>query len=80
MNTDPRKQIERHDESMRHRLSAVAEEMFARLEAAVPGGVGQAEWPAWRSRAEEIVERVIGPTCLHDRVASDKPEPDPTPR
>ena len=50
------------------RLQGEAAEMFSLLEQAVPGGVGHSDWPRWRQRAARVLERVIGPTWLQQRI------------
>ena len=51
------------------RFHIEAPEMFSLLEQAVPGGVGDSDWPRWRQRAEHVLQRVIGVTWLQQRIA-----------
>ena len=46
-----------------------AHTMFDLLLEAVPGGIGAADFPAWRNRAEAVIERVLGPDWLARRIA-----------
>ena len=61
---------ERSDAGRSQRLHPEVDEMLSLLEQAVPGGVGQTEWPRWRARAVGVVERVNGPDWLQQHLAA----------